>query len=602
MAVAPAVAIAGLAISAAGTAASIASQASSGGSAGAKSAAASIDQLNYLEQQQQKKNLLTQEMIETAKNFANQQYDQEIAYLQQARDIQQQQLIQQRNIAEQNYLETGRSIEDQRFANVVSDSTTDFQKNLQLSQANLNRDLSGLQRESQYRLNETARKLSDSQSQFGYDMQKSQADLGRVQGDAQFQGAEQGRELGKLTDEQQLAMGREEALLQYMRGQDQLSTDSKLLDIQQSGVEQTAAYQKMSQDLQLYSELMGVDSQRRQGQVAASNDRRLSGQMSSSDRITNLNSSGINELLKAQTASTLNNYMMKGSLNNQLDINLAEIQTKRLGLEQTSSQLNTQLKLDEVNRGQQKAQLDAQRGLASIQDRISMLVLPEASRQLGLMQAGQQNAANKMGTQLQRAGEQNQVATGALTDEYQAGVDQIGYNIDQQNTSLARVGRDSQLTQLSSQNQAQYQQALLDLLYGNQSLDKSFELGAKTSEQARQTTMQSTNIDQLQQIALQKSALSQALSQVGAGLFSSGGGGGNALGAALDGLGGLFKQGVGVFNTIQNSRQPQNNYGYQVNPQYGGYGSSAGNSYGGGYTSGTSFTGNTAQLPSFGGR
>lgn len=597
-----AVAIAGLAISAAGTAASIASQASSGGSAGAKSAAASIDQLNYLEQQQAKKNLLTQEMIETAKNFANQQYDQEIAYLQQARDIQQQQLIQQRNIAEQNYLETGRNIEDQRFANVISDSTTDFQKDLQLSQANLNRDLSGLQRESQYRLNETARKLSDSQSQFGYDMQKAGADLGRVQGDAQFSGAEQGRALGKLTDEQQLAMGREEALLQYMRGQDQLSTDSKLLDIQQSGVEQTAAYQKMNQDLQLYSELMGVDSQRRQGQVAASNDRRLSGQMSSSDRITNLNSSGINELLKAQTASTLNNHMMKGSLNNQLDINLAEIQTKRLGLEQTSAQLNTQLKLDEVNRTQQRSQLDAQRNLASIQDRISMLVLPEASRQLGMMQAGQQNAANKMGTQLQRAGEQNQVATGALTDEYQRGVDQIGYNIDQQNTSLGRVGRDSNLQSIASQNQAQYQQALLDLLYGNQSLDKSFELGANTAEQARQTTMQSTNIDQLQQIALQKSALSQALSQVGAGLFSSGGGGGNALGAALDGLGGLFKQGVGVFNTIQNSRQPQSYGAYQINPQYGGYGSSAGNSYGGGIPSGTGFTGNTAQLPSFGGR
>ena len=188
----------------------------------------------------------------------------------------QQQLIQQRNIAEQNYLETGRSIEDQRFANVVSDSTTDFQKNSQLSQANLNRDLSGLQRESQYRLNETARKLSDSQSQFGYDMQKSQADLGRVQGDAQFQGAEQGRELGKLTDEQQLAMGREEAMLQYMRGKDQLATDNQLLNIQQSGAEQTNAYQKMSQDLQMYQELTGIDNQREQGRRGASNDKKLS--------------------------------------------------------------------------------------------------------------------------------------------------------------------------------------------------------------------------------------------------------------------------------------------------------------------------------------
>lgn len=599
MAAAPAVAIAGLAISAAGTAASIASQASSGGSAGAKSAAASIDQLNYLEQQQQKKNLLTQEMIETAKNFANQQYDQEIAYLQQARDIQQQQLIQQRTIAEQNYVENQRGIEDQRFANVISDSTTDFQKDLQLSQANLNRDLSGLQRESQYRLNETARKLSDSQSQFGYDMQKAGADLGRVQGDAQFGGAEQGRALGKLTDEQQLAMGREEALLQYMRGQDQLSTDNKLLDIQQSGAEQANAYQRMSQDLQMYSELSGIDAQRRQGQVAASQDKRLAGQMSSSDRITNLQSSGINELVKAQTASTLNNHMMKGSLNNQLDINLAEIQTKRLGLQQTASQLNTQLKLDEVNRTQQRAGLDAQRGLASLQDKISMLVLPEASRQLGMMQAGQQNAANKMGTQLNRAGEQNQVAQAGLVDEYQRGVDQTTYNIDQQNTSLGRVGRDAGLTSMASQNQAQYQQALLDLLYGNKSLDKSFEMGANTAEQARQTTMQSTNLDQLQQIALQKSALSQAMSQVGAGLFSGGGGGGNALGAALDGLGGLFKQGVSVFNSRP---QAQQNYGFQTMPQYGGYGSSAGNTYGGGYQAGTSYSGNTSQLPSFGGR
>lgn len=601
MAAAP-LAIAGLAISAAGTAASIAAQASQGGgSSGDKSAAASLDQLNYLEKQQQKKNALTTEMIETAKQFANQQYDQEIVYLQNARAMQQEQLQQQAIIAEQNYTETQRGLQDQQAFGMITDATTDFQKNLQLSQANMSRDLAGLQRESQYGLNEQGRRLQDSQADLQLGNTQNQAELGRAEGEAGFGMAEQGRGLSKATDEQQLAMGREEAMLAYMRGKDQLATDNQLLNIQQSGAEQTNAYQRMSQDLQMYQELTGINQQREQGRRLASNDKKLSGNMSVSDIRANLLSSGVDQLRQAQDAATLSNHFSKGSLNNQLDINLAEIQTKRLGLQQTASSLNTQLKLDEVNRTQQKAQADAQRGLASLQDRISMLVLPEAGRQLGLMQAGQQNAATKMGTQLGRAGEQNQVTQGALTDEYSRGVDQTNYNIDQKLTGLDRVARDSNIQGAQSQNQAQYQQALLDLIYGNQSTDKSYQLGVDTAEQGRQTTMQSRDIDQLQQIALQKASLSNALSQVGAGLFQGGGGGGSGLEAAIGGVGNLFKQGMGVMNSMQGGQKNSSPYQFMAGSNVGSFGQST-------YAptpfqpAQASYTGNTAQLPSFGGR
>lgn len=602
MAAAP-IAIAGLAISAAGTAASIAAQASQGGgNGGAASTAASLDQLDYLEKQQQKKNALTTEMIETAKNFANMQYDQEIQYLNNARAMQQEQLAQQRIIAEQNYVEQGRALQDQQAFGMIQDATTDFQKNLQLSQANLNRDLSGLQRESQYRLNEQGRKLQDAQGDLQLDNTRNQADLSRTQDEAGFGLAEQGRDLSKLTDEQQLSMGREEAMLAYMRGKDQLSTDNQLLNIQQSGAEQTNAYQRMSQDLQLYQELTGINDQREQGRRIASNDKKLSGQMSTSDIRANLMSSGVDKLRQAQDAATLSNHFAKGSLNNQLDINLAEIQTKRLGLEQTASQLNTQLKLDELNRTQQKAGLDAQRGLGALQDRISMLVLPEAGRQLGLLQAQQGNAAGKMGTQLQRAGEQNNVMAQGLTDEYSRGVDQTNYNIDQTMTGLDREVRNSNLQGAQSQNQAQYQQALLDLIYGNQSLDKSHQLGVSTAEQSRQTTMQSRDIDQLQQIALQKASLSNALSQVQGNLFGGSGGGGSGLEAAIGGLGNLFKQGVGVYNQMQKPGQTSPYQFMTGNPNVGSYGTQSTYAPSPFMPAQASYSGNTASLPAFGGK
>ena len=217
------------------------------------------------------------------------------------------------------------------------------------------------------------------------------------------------------------------------------------------------------------------------------------------------------------------------------------------------------------------------------------------------MQAGQQNAQTKLGIGLQRGTEQNQMMAQGLTDEYQRGVDQTNYNIDNTLTGLQRSTRDSNFGAAERQNRSTYEQALLDLIYGNQSLNKSYEMGASTAEQNRQTTMQSRDIDQLQQIALQKSALSQAMSQVQGGLFSGGGGGGSPLAAAIDGIGGLFKQGMGVYQTMQNGNmmQPQQNYSYQMAPQQYAFSQPSTTQWNSpAFSSG--FTGNTASLPSFG--
>lgn len=564
----PAVAIAGLAISAAGTAASIASQMSQGGgSAGAKSAQASIDQLNYLEEQQRKKNALSTEMIETAKKFANQQYDLDIQNLQQIRDVNQQQLMQQRIIAEQNYVDNQRSIQDQRLENAVNDANTDFGKQLQLQQANLTRDLGDLQRTGQYRLKETGRKISDLNTDLGVDNARNQQELERTTNQAQYDIQEGQADLSLMTEQQQLALGREQALLEYMRGKDQLATDSQLLNISQAGVEQSAAYQKMSQDLQLYSELTGLDQERRKGQVAASNNPKLAGQMSTSDYRANLAASGVDSLIKAQGIATLNNHMMKGSLNNQLDINLAEIQTKRLGLEQTASQLNTNLSLDETARRQQVAQLQAARQLETLKNKVGMFILPEAARRLQMMGVEQQAATSKMGNQLERMNDQSGLANQALTDEYQRGLDETLYDMDARNTQMSRTSRDSDLTQAGSQNDLQYKQALLDLLYGNQALDKNFEMGASSAEAARLSTMQSRDIDQLNQLANQRAALSQALSAIQPNLIGGGGGGRNWAGMIQE-VGGLFNQAANLWSNRPMTNPQQSRY--MVNDSMGG--------------------------------
>lgn len=517
-----------------------------GGSSNKAMTAVTMEQMKYLQGRQKQKEMVTQQMIQTAKQFADLNYGQELTYLDNLRALQTEQLNQQRIIAEQNFMEQKDAIGEEGLLNTIGDANQDFGQYLENSQTNFTRDLGSLQRQGAYQQNETARKLSDAQADASLQQTGNQAEFDKLQNETSFGLNEQQRASQKLTQDQELASGREDALLQYMRGNDQLATDSKLLDVKEAGVKQTSSYQNMSQDLQLYSQLLETGNTRKDVERAASRDKRLAKSMSNSDYGAMLSDQKLDRLIQAQDLATLNNRMMKGSLNNQLDISLAEIENSRLGLQQSKKQIDTQLELDRINRQQTGATNDLSRGLGRLSDSMSMLVMPEVSRRLSMQNAGLQNQGSKMQTGLGRIGEQQGMYQSEMSDEFGRGVQNASNNVNRMSNNMSRGIRDSDLRQRGIENDMSYQQALMDLFYGQQGVDLGFEQGQYAAEQAKYSTEQQTDISALQEIANQRSSLQSALSQIQTGLlgnYTQGAGFGDFASA----LGGIASNAASLF-------------------------------------------------------
>lgn len=516
----------------------------------------SFEQMDYLKKRQKQKEALVLEVTQRAKEFAAYNYDQELQALENQRALQEEQANQQRIIAEQNFIKTQGDIQEERTLSQFNDITEDFTNQLSERQSKFSRDIGSLGRHNQYRTNELGRKLSDAQTDSSLKFSEQEADLGRLQGETSFGISEKERQAQGLQDQYSSDSGREEALLDYMRGNDQLTTDRKILDIKEAGVNQTHAYQTMSQDLQNYQQLLGLEQNREVAQKKASSDKRLSRQMTNSDYRSLLESQQLESLVKAQDLASKNNQFMKGSLNNQLDINMSEIGMSRLGLQQTQAQLQTQLENDRIKRESTLAYNNMVRQFGSNADKINTLMLPEVARQMSLNQQKVGAAGNKLTNQFNRQSDQYGITQDELVDEFSEGNENALRNVNKVNTDINRMRRESSFNQQGIDNQKTYEQALLDLYYGGQQRELAYDLGKSTSEQARYSNEQSLDMETLQNLAAQKTELSNKLSQL-QGLMGYTGTGGTSM---LDGLSSLVSQGSGLFSTLRENEMTRQRY------------------------------------------
>lgn len=539
-----AIPIAALALSAVGT---IGSLSQGSGGSGAKTAAVSLEHLAYLKDNQKKKELLSQQMIEDAKKFSSVSYDNEINYLNNTRALQEQQLLQQAATLRSNFLQQQQGLIDERFLNTITDSTEDFGQRLALSQANFSRGLEEVTTKAQYQTNEAARAFEEAQAGVQEDFARRGQDAERLINQSQFGVTQSGRDLEKLNQQQELKTGREDALLQHLRGKDQLRTDETLNRISREGLIQSADTQKMSLELQQAQQLMGLkeqqESQERGVPIKTS-------RLSSSDNLAKYATSGIEDLMQAHQQQTINNVHNIGSLDNQLRLALTSNDANSLQLQQQGLSLDTQLRLDNLSRTQQLASGNLTRGLGSMSDQLQTLMLPELSRQLSLQQQQAQRAGTNLQLGVSRNTEQDSLRRQSLTNEYSNLTDTATFDLNERNRGLARGYRDSDQRQRNLQQQGVYQQGLNDIAFGGQLLDQSFDLGRDTAEQSRYSTQQNLDIQALQQIANQKSALQAAMSQIQAGLLGNSSGAG--IGDIASALGGLLEQGSTVFANQQN--------------------------------------------------
>lgn len=403
----------------------------------------SLDQVSYLEQRQRQKEALTLQMMETAKNFANANFDSELSQLDLMRQQQEVQIEQQRLLANYNYNNTKAALQNQEYLRNVQNQYEDYQKaqayasqmyglqsgmdarSIQLlaeeeartqglnygsQQRELEYNANQQQRDLQYNANQQQRALNLSTSlqgrALGLDNAEKEREFVRQQGEAaynqtlqesqfnqavgkqQFDMGEQSRALGMTAASGTSQLGRTQKLVELERQSGELDqTETQLtqggLDAQQSGSAQVAqTLMSLSSDLNSLSESS-------EQALSEASKRMIMGGSSSSDSISALNDQKINEIQEANQQASIQNAVSRGLIDASTGSALASIRASKAGLITKRQAILSDSKLDEVSRAVALSQLSAEQKLTSLAESFSYLTVP-------FVQGGINNSISKL--------------------------------------------------------------------------------------------------------------------------------------------------------------------------------------------------------------
>ena len=538
----------------------------------------SLDQVSYLEERQKKKEALTLEMMDTAKNFANANFNNELSQLDLLRQQQEIQLQQQNALADYNYANTQATLDNQQYLYNVQNKYEDYQKaqayqsTMYGLQAGKDARTVGLVSDEQGRdinLNtaEGVRQLSSMRGRAAFNQDRTSSQLNQLTGLANYQTGEANRdlELSQAVDTSQL--GRYAKLSDLQAQQSSLDSQESGLNIQASGVEQSAAAQSAQNLMSLGSDLNTLSDASKQALSEASK-RMITRGNSSSDRSNYLTDSKIVELQQASAEANIQSAVARGLIDSATGVSLASIKASQADIAKQRLALQNDSNIDEQSRRLALSQLGEKQKLTSLTEAFQYLTLPFIQGSINDAYSKQQNidfveAQNS----ISRASDQAQYNLANRTgrtmydlqntsDQYNMDVATRAYRADAGYSDIMRQQDYDTLNYANQQAYAENQQAQSNVDYGSQLINKNYELGKYSAEADRLSTMSAADLKQAAYLAQQRTALASALSGIQTGMLSSGTGGGGDWGSGISSLfGGLSS----LFSKNQ-TYQAQNNY------------------------------------------
>lgn len=511
-----------VALGALSSVASTASSFSGGGSYNTKSMEnVSLEQVAYLESRQKQKEALTLQMMETAKNFANANFDSELSQLDLLRQQQEVQVEQQKLLADYTYRNTIDTLDNAAYLKQVTNSYEDFQK-VQAYESS---------------------KFARQQGVDSRGIQLAYADrvreLDKLQGEAQFGLRESDRGLEKTNATGSSNLGRTQKLIDLEQQSGSLDAQEGELNLAGISARQSGDAQAVQANMSLSGDLGQLSDASKQALSEASK-RMISRGNSSSDRINYYTDQKIDDLLVAKERATINNAVSTGLIDSSTGVALAGIQSSRANLITRRQAILSDKNIDESNRSVALAQLDAEQRLSSLSERLQYLTLPFAK--------------NKMSSVYDRT--MNDLAN--RNDAYAQQVEDNAYNAELGYSNIMRNEESNQFNQAGVLAKSQYDQALSDADYTSKLISKNYDLGKYAAEQNKISTSGATDMQQASYLAQQRAALSAALSSVQTGMLSSGGGSGSNWGSGISNL-------LGGLSNIWNSTKSYNSQSNYLN-------------------------------------
>lgn len=163
----------------------------------------SLDQVAYLEERQKQKEALTLQMMETAKNFANANFDSELSQLDLMRQQQEVQIEQQGLLANYNYNNTQAALQNQEYLYNVQKQYEDYQKEQaytsQMYGVQTGMDARSIQLLAEEQARTQGLNYGSQQRELEYNANQQQRDL-------QYNANQQQKELDYNTTQQQRAL------------------------------------------------------------------------------------------------------------------------------------------------------------------------------------------------------------------------------------------------------------------------------------------------------------------------------------------------------------------------------------------------------------
>lgn len=468
----------------------------------------SLDQVAYLEERQKQKEALTLQMMETAKNFANANFDNELSQLDLMRQQQEIQLEQQGLLADFNYRNTQATLQNQDYLFNVQNQYEDYQKaqayqssmyGLQtgmdartiqllaeeqartqgLNYGNQQRtqefNYGNQQRELEYNTNQQKRALDLSSSVQGRALGLNNAEQGREftrqQGEAAYNQTLQESEFNQTVGKHQFDMGEQNRALQMTSAtaNSELGRTQKLVDLERQSGELDQAETQMNQSglaaqqagsEQLTQTLMSLGSDLNslsnasEEALSEASKRMIMGGSSSSDSIKALEDQKISEIQQANEQATIQNAVSRGLIDANTGSALASIKASKAGLIMKRQAILSDNKLDEVSRATALAQLSAEQKLTSLAESFQYLTLP-------FVQGGINNSISKLNN-IDFVNTRNQIASDYdlsmynLGNEYDTGMYNLGSNLDTSSYNLANTNARSQYDLANANDQSQY--------------------------------------------------------------------------------------------------------------------------------------------------
>ena len=398
-----------LVLGAIGSAASTASSFSGGTSYNTNSMTqVSLDQVAYLEERQKQKEALTLQMMDTAKNFANANFDTELSQLDLLRQQQVVQLEQQRALADYNYASTQATLDNQAYLYNVQNKYQDYQKaqayqqamyglqtgmdarTIQLlaeeqartqglnygnQQRNLEYGTSNQTRDATLSSADAQRRLNSDSNLAAYNKQLGDTQRNIDAGGYRYELGESNRQLEKLSATGQALIGNEQDRLQAQRAQGELNSQETAYNISEQNTLQSRDAQAAQLNLALKGQLDTLSDASKKALSEASK-RMVTRGNSSSDAINNYNDQQINELLVSKERATFDNAVSAGLINSATNIGLAGIRASRADLAVKRLQIENDTNLSAAQRSAALSQLSATQKLAQLSEQFQYLTLP----------------------------------------------------------------------------------------------------------------------------------------------------------------------------------------------------------------------------------